>query len=60
MTTPIDGSILYYVYKLVGIDPTACSQFVSDFMPVAAVVIVLLILLGCCLMFKAFRGLMRW
>lgn len=60
MTIPIDGSILYYVYKLVGIDPAACSQFVSDFMPVAAVLIVLLILLGCCLMFKSFRTLMRW
>ena len=60
MTIPIEGSILYYVYKLVGIDPAACSQFVSDFMPVAAVLVVLLILLGCSLMFKAFRSLMRW
>lgn len=60
MTIPIDGSILYYVYMLVGVDPAACSQFVSDFMPVAAVSVVLLILLGCSLMFKAFRSLMRW
>lgn len=60
MTTPIEGSILYYIYKLIGVDPASCSQFVSDFMPVAAVLIVLLILLGCCLMFKAFRSLMRW
>lgn len=60
MTIPIEGSILYYVYKLVGVDPAACSQFVSDFMPVAAVLVVLLILLGFSLMFKAFRSLMRW
>ena len=60
MTLPVDGSILFYLYKLLGVDPAACSQFVSDFMPVAALLIVLLILFGCCCMFKAFRSLMRW
>ena len=43
---PLDDTVLFYLYKALGVDPSTASTFVSDFMVVAAFICLLLIFYG--------------
>lgn len=56
---PVSDTVLFYLYKALGVDPASASSFVQDFMVVAAFICLLLIFFGFISVFKWFRNLTR-
>lgn len=56
---PVDDTVLFYLYKALGVDPASASPFVKDFMVVGAFICLLLIIFGFLSVFKWFRNLTR-
>ena len=56
---PVPETVLFYLYKAIGVDPSTASTFVSDFMVVAAFICLLLIFYGFISVFRWFRNLTR-
>ena len=56
---PVPETVLFYLYKAIGVDPSTASAFVSDFMVVAAFICLLLIFYGFISVFRWFRNLTR-
>lgn len=56
---PVDDTVLFYLYKALGVDPASASPFVKDFMVVGSFICLLLIIFGFLSVFKWFRNLTR-
>lgn len=60
LNLPIDNGMLFHLYNAIGLDPSNCSQFVLDMMPIFACIVLGLFFIGCLCVFKWFYRLMKW
>lgn len=56
---PVPDTVLFYLYKALGVDPSSASPFVKDFMVVGSFICLLLVIFGFLSVFKWFRNLTR-